>query len=266
MASGVGVTRRRALGLVGRLGLGVGGAAAEPSDGRGAAQNPQMRTAAASDQAAALDEPAVVTERRPYSASASWVEVRYATDLLATDLAGSAGRHDRGDHPRVPLRPGDAVGVLERFAQMRPHINVRVRWPCDRGSGLAPGSAAAQAEQRTFAANLRQFLGPPEPPPPPLSSGPRALVPRLFRYTGTLMLARFSAHFSVEIRSRRLTWCCSRRRSFCASSTRAPLLDDQTTVLARKIRLTQPEKHFFVPDSFTESGFDHSSPQPATDY
>ncbi len=121
MASGAGVTRRRALGVVA---LGVGGAAMG-----GVLQNPQMRTAAASDQAAALDEPAVATERGPFSVS---VEVRYATDHI-TGPRGAA------------MRWG-----LDRFANMRPDIIVR----------LEPVG--------TFARSLEQYLGP-EPPPPPLS-------------------------------------------------------------------------------------------------
>ena len=74
------------------------------------------------------------------------------------------------------------------------------------------------------------------------------------------MLARFSAHFSVVIQSHRLTWCCSRRLSFCASSTRGAFapIDDW---LAKSSDFA-PEDFFFLPDTFSHDKLDHSYPQP----
>ena len=210
MASGVGVTRRRALGLVGRLGLGVGGAALG-----GVLQNPQMRTAAASDQAAALDEPAIATERRPYSAV---IEVRYATDLV-----NRYGTPRLGGPRNAAMRWG-----LDEFAEMFPHINVLLK------------------PVRTFARGLSQHLGP-EPPPPPLSvyTGDARRIQRTVQRRDPEPLPH------VVLLS---------QEEFLRLGALGGFLEING-VLA-KFGSYQPEKHFFVPDSFTESGFDHSSPQP----
>ena len=203
MAFGVGVTRRRALGVVGRLGLGVGGAAMG-----GVLQNPQMRTAAASDQAAALDEPAVVAERRPYSAR---VEVRYATG----NFSGRSG---------AVMRWG-----LERFAQMRPDINVRVE------------------RVGTFAANLRQFLGP-KPPPPPLSihTGDAGQIQRALQRRDPEPPPHVVLLSQAEF------------LRFVDESAFATI-DDW---LAKRSDFA-PEDFYFVPDTSSHDKLDHSYPQPA---
>ena len=196
------VSRRRALGLVGRLGLGVGVAAMG-----GVLKNPQIRTAAASDQAAALDEPAVATERRPYSAT---VEVRYATD----SFLGPRG---------AAMRWG-----LERFAQMRPDINVRVE------------------RVGTFAANLRQFLGP-KPPPPPLSV-----------YTGDArQIQRALQRRDPEPPPHVVLLSQAEFLRFVDEGAFAPI-DDW---LAKSSDFA-PEDFFFVPDTFSHDKLDHSYPQP----
>ena len=101
------VSRRRAMGLVGRLGLGVGGAAALG----GVLASGRTPIATAADRVMEPEQTAVATERRPYSAIA---EIRYATDHVAGP---------RGD----AMRWG-----LERFSQWAPHIRVVLQRGDDR--------------------------------------------------------------------------------------------------------------------------------------
>ncbi len=95
------VSRRGVLGLVGRLGLGVGGAVALG----GVVASGRPPKAVAADQVTDSDDAQVVTERRPHSYP---VEVRYATDHVFGP---------RGD----TMQWG-----WELFARVFPHILVRV--------------------------------------------------------------------------------------------------------------------------------------------
>ena len=180
----------------------------------GVLQNPQMRTAAAADHAAALDEPAVVAERRPYSAR---VEVRYATDLVTR--YGTLLVTD----PRIAaMRWG-----LDEFAKMRPDINVL----------LEPAG--------TFALSLSQHLGP-EPPPPPLSvyTGDARQIQRALKGRDPKPLPH------VVLLS---------QEEFLRFGALGAFVN--IYVPLAKHGFYEWEEHYFMPDSFTDNGFDHSYPQ-----
>ena len=103
MASTLRVSRRGALGLVGRLGLGVGGAVA--ATGRPLVTS--TRVNAADDGSATEGAFVVVTDERQVSRSTT--EVQYVTD----HLSGSRGH---------ALQWG-----LQRFSHLNPHVVVQVR-------------------------------------------------------------------------------------------------------------------------------------------
>ena len=204
MASGLRVTRRRALGLVGRLGLGVGGAAAV-----GLLQTSHLRTAAGADDTDALEAPAVVTERRPYSAR---VEVRYATD-----------------HLRGPRGAAMSWG-LERFAERRPNINVKVI--------VVFGRTAAYSLMRS----LR-----PEPTPPPLSvyTGEARQIQRAIRHRDPEPMPHVALLSQDEFHR------FGNLDSFFVIND---LLDKHDGFV--------PADHYFIPDTYTTNDLDHSWPQP----
>ena len=148
MASGLGVTRRRVLGMVGRLGLGVGGAAMG-----GVLQNPHMRTAAATDKAAALDEPAVATERRPYSATSrsalcnrqlfgsSRCRDAVGAGAICPDAAGHQRRRGAGWHFRSQ---SEAVSWSEATASSAQRVHGRCSTDSARTSASRSGAAASR--------------------------------------------------------------------------------------------------------------------------
>ena len=202
MGSGLWVSRRGVVGLVGRLGVGVGGAVAMG----GVVASSRTPIVEAADRALDPEDATVVNERRPHSYP---IEVRYATD----NFAGP---------------PGAAMlWGLDRFARVFPHINVRV----DRVGA--------------FVQRLLRFLGP-KPPPPPLTL-----------YTGD------ARQIQTALRSRdpeplpHLVLLA--QEDFLRARNVGGFLDINTPLA--KLGSYYPEKHFFVPDSFTDNGFDHSFPQ-----
>ena len=203
MGSGVRVSRRRALALVGRLGLGVGGAAALG----GVSGSVQIPIAAVAEKAVDLEDLEVATEQRPLSRP---IEVRYATDRL-TGPRGAA------------MQWG-----LEEFAKFHPHIKVIVE------------------PARTFARSLAQFLGP-EPPPPNLSVYTDDV--REFRRALERRDPEPPPHLVV-----------ASQEEFLRFGNLGGLLVINSPL--EKYGFDEWEEQYFVPDSFTDNGFDHSCPQP----
>lgn len=205
MGSGLRVSRRGVLVLVGRLGVGVGGAVAMG----GVVASGGTPIAAAADRVTEPEETAVVTERRPHSAI---VEVRYATD------------HTTG------ARGAALWWGLEEFSKMRPDIRVNIR--AHRFGTFTqrlleifyPGSLPH------LFTNYRVDSGPTQRAFPRRDPEP---LPHLVLLSHDEFL-RFG-NLDIFLR-----------------------INDFLARLDHYL----PEDLYFMPDSFTENGFDHSFPQP----
>ena len=196
------VSRRRVLGLVGRLGLGVGGAALG-----GMLASGQAPVVAAAERATDPEEALVVTERRPYSAR---IEVRYATD----NFSGPSG--------------AALLWGLKRFDQIFPHINVRVE------------------PVRNAVYDLMRFLGP-KPSTLPLST-----------YTGDAVQIQRALRRREAERPPHVVLLS--QEEFLRFGELGGFL--RINDVLDKSGFVQRDELYFVPDTFTDNGLDHSFPHP----